>query len=60
MTTEWIHSLITTIGFPIAMCIVLLRYINTTQKQLIESMQDISRSIAVLCTKVEDVREVKE
>ena len=43
-----ITGLIGSIGFPIAMCLILIRYIQTTQKELIQKMGEISSSIAVL------------
>lgn len=43
-------SLISTIGFPIVMCVILMRYIQTTQKELIAKMGEISANIAALCT----------
>lgn len=49
-----ITSIISSIGFPIAMVLILVRYINTTQKELIEKMSDISLSISKLCTKMEE------
>lgn len=48
-----IMSLISTIGFPIAMCIILMRYIQTTQKELIAKLGEISSSIALLCKEIE-------
>lgn len=56
MEINTITSLISSIGFPIAMCIILVRYIQTTQKELIQKLGEISSSIAVLCsiTKKED------
>lgn len=59
MELNEIMTLISTIGFPIAMCIVLMRYIQTTQKELIEKLGEISLSIGVLCTKVEEVKNDK-
>ena len=47
-----VASLISSIGFPIAMCLILFRYINTTQKELIEKLGDISRDIGILCERV--------
>ena len=43
-----ITGLIGSIGFPIAMCLILVRYIQTTQKELIQKLGEISSSIAVL------------
>ena len=47
-------GLISSIGFPIAMCIILMRYIQTTQKELISKLGEISLSISKLCEKVDD------
>lgn len=54
MATNEIMQLISTIGFPIAMCIVLMRYIQTTQKELITKLGEISLSIGVLCAQIDD------
>lgn len=61
MEVNAITSLISSIGFPIAMCIILIRYIQTTQKELIQKLGEISASIAVLCsiTKKEETNNVK-
>lgn len=53
MEVAEITAIITQIGFPIAMCIILMRYIQTTQKELINKLGDISQAIAILCSKVE-------
>lgn len=50
MDTNTIFQLISTIGFPIAMCLILCKYIQTTQKSLIEKMGDIAQSVALLCS----------
>ena len=52
MNTNEIMSLISSIGFPIAMCVVLMRYIQTTQKELINKLGEISLSISVLCSEL--------
>lgn len=52
MDINEIMTLISTIGFPIAMCLILVRYIQTTQKELITKLGEISSSIAVLCSLV--------
>ena len=44
-----ITSLISSIGFPIAMCLILIRYISTTQKELITKMGEIAMSISKIC-----------
>lgn len=48
MELNEITGLIGSIGFPIAMCLILVRYIQTTQKELIQKLGEISSSIAVL------------
>ena len=54
-----IMSLISTIGFPIAMCIILMRYIQTTQKELITKLGEISLSISLLCSEIKEVKHDK-
>lgn len=53
MEMNEIMTLISTIGFPIAMCIILMRYIQTTQKELISKLGEISSGIALLCKQIE-------
>lgn len=53
MEMNEIMSLISTIGFPIAMCIILMRYIQTTQKELIAKLGEISSGIALICAQID-------
>lgn len=53
MELNEIMTLISTIGFPIAMCIILMRYIQTTQKELITKLGEISSGIALICAQIE-------
>ena len=53
MEVNEIMTLISTIGFPIAMCIILMRYIQTTQKELITKLGAISSGIALICAQME-------
>lgn len=48
-----IVNIISSVGFPIAMCLILMWYINTTQKELISKLADISGAISRLITKVD-------
>ena len=48
-----IVNIISSVGFPIAMCLILMWYINTTQKELISKLADISGAISKLITKVD-------
>lgn len=53
MDMSEITSIISSIGFPIAMCLILARYISTTQKELVEKMTEISFAISRLCSSME-------
>ena len=44
-----ITGIISSIGFPIAMCLILIKYISTTQKELITKMGEIALSISKIC-----------
>lgn len=53
MEISEITSIISSVGFPIVMCIILFRYINTTQKELISKLGDISKDISLLCSRID-------
>ena len=54
-----IVNIISSVGFPIAMCLILMYYINTTQKELINKLADIGNALSNLITKV-DIRAKEE
>ena len=49
-----ITGIISSIGFPIAMCLILIRYISTTQKELIAKMGEIALSISKICAVLDE------
>lgn len=48
MGFDEITTIISTVGFPIAVTLLLMWYINNTQKQLITQMVEISKQLALL------------
>lgn len=60
MEIETVTQLITTVGFPICMCLIMMYYIMTSQKQhkeevdsLKESIQNNTIALTQLCERIE-------
>lgn len=50
-----IMTMVSTLGFPIAVTLLLMWYINNTQKELIKQIVEISKQIALLVSQVAQV-----
>lgn len=46
MTVADITQLVTTVGFPIVSCVALFWYINTTQKEMLDALDNNTNVIA--------------
>ena len=53
MDANAILQAIGSIGFPIVMCLILIKYVQTTQEKLIEAIQNLTLAVKRLETLIE-------
>lgn len=56
MEYEVITTLISNNGFPIVMCLILVWYINTTQKSLTTAIESLKETLAGIKQQLDDLR----
>lgn len=54
MEMESIVSLVSSVGFPIVCCIMMWKYINTTVKELSNTIAENTRVISILIDKIDE------
>lgn len=54
MDANAILQAIGSIGFPIVMCLILMKYVSTTQDKLIEAIQSLTLAVKRLETIIEE------
>ena len=59
MTTETIQTLIGGLGFPIFASIALGYYINSTQKEMIKTLNEVNKTLASIGAKI-GIKEEKD
>lgn len=57
MDANAILQAIGSIGFPIVMCLILMKYVSTTQDKLIEAIQSLTLAVKRLETIIEEGNE---
>lgn len=53
MELDSIVSLVSSVGFPIVACVFMWKYINTTVKDLTNTLNENTKMIAKLCERLE-------
>ena len=56
MDTNGIQSIISSVGFPIAMCLILCYYIFKVQSKLTDAIQELTKTIQELNHRLQDDR----
>ena len=53
MNIEGLYSLMTSVGFPIVCCIYMWKYINTTMKEFISTIDQNTQMLSRICDRLD-------
>ena len=57
MDPNTVIQTISSVGFPIVMCLILVWYIKNTQEKLIEALQNLTQAVVKLETRLDQLEE---
>lgn len=60
MDSNAIISTISSVGFPIVMCLLLIWYIRNTHEKLIEAIQSLTQAVVKLEVRLDNIEEDKK